>query len=214
MPAQQTTGTKFIPPASDQAYYQLKSRQKELNAQLEEVNDRRDDLTRELTNGNTRGADAAGIERRLQVVDATIIQLETDLATVGKELAAARPASLEYPEPQTFYRGYGDEDMVGAGFIGAGIMFTLFIPLLYRNFRRRRSGSGNSPTIQTPAINNERVDRMEAAIDSIAVEIERVSENQRFMTRLMTETQLAGTIAAVRGSTEAAKAAADKASNA
>jgi hypothetical protein len=50
---------------------------------------------------------------------------------------------------------------------------------------------------------------MEMAIDSIAVEMERVSENQRFMTRLMTETQLAGTIAAVRGSTEAAKAAAE-----
>jgi hypothetical protein len=47
------------------------------------------------------------------------------------------------------------------------------------------------------------------AIDSIAVEMERVSENQRFMTRLLTETQLAGTIAAVRGSTEAAKAAAE-----
>jgi hypothetical protein len=34
------------------------------------------------------------------------------------------------------------------------------------------------------------------------------------MTRLMTETQLAGTIAAVRGSTEAARVAAEKSSNA
>jgi hypothetical protein len=35
--------------------------------------------------------------------------------------------------------------------------------------------------------NNERMVRMEQAIDSIAIEIERVSEGQRFVTRLLAE---------------------------
>ena len=102
--------------------------------------------------------------------------------------------------------------MIGAGFTGAGIMFVLFVPLILRTFRRRRYVKPGTPAM-TPALGGERVDRMEAAIDAIAVEIERVSENQSFMTRLMTETQLAGTIAAVRDSTEAAKMAAEKASH-
>ena len=35
----------------------------------------------------------------------------------------------------------------------------------------------------------QRLERMEQAIDSIAIEIERVSEGQRFVTRLMAERQ-------------------------
>jgi hypothetical protein len=38
-----------------------------------------------------------------------------------------------------------------------------------------------------PAPGASPIDRMEQAIDSIAVEVERVSENQRFVTRLLTE---------------------------
>ena len=101
--------------------------------------------------------------------------------------------------------------MLGAGFTGAGLMLALFVPFLIRSFRRRRHLGTPTPL---PAIGGERIERMEHAIDTIAVEIERVSENQRFMTRLMTETQLAGTIAAVRGSAEAAKAAAEEQSDA
>ncbi len=56
---------------------------------------------------------------------------------------------------------------------------------------------------------NELLDRIEQAVDTIAVEIERVSENQRFMTRLMTETQLGATLNEVRKSTELAKSAAE-----
>ena len=100
--------------------------------------------------------------------------------------------------------------------MGAGITLALLVPFFLRQFRRRRL----SPTQSTGqeqrmlALGAERIERMEQSIDSIAVEMERVSENQRFMTRLLTETQLAGTIAAVRGSAEAAKAAAERVSNA
>jgi hypothetical protein len=196
----------WTPPAQEQAYYQLKSKQEELGNQLEDVSDRREELVRELQ-GRIADVDRAGLETRIKGLDARIIQIETDLASVGKDLAEKAPASMTVPPVRVQWRGYGDEDMVGAGFMGAGIMLALFIPLIIRNFRRRKTPQ--MTTTQAPALGAERIDRMEQAIDSIAVEIERVSENQRFMTRLMTETQLAGTIAAVRGSAEAAKAAAE-----
>jgi hypothetical protein len=197
----------WTPPASEQPYYRLKSKQEELGNQLENVQERREDLARELQS-RPIAADREGIEARLRSLDTRILQLETDLASVGKDLAEQAPASLTVPPIRTQWRGNSDEDMIAAGFVGAFIALALCVPFFIRQFRRRKNAPLSSTT-QTPALAAERVDRMEQAIDSIAVEIERVSENQRFMTRLMTETQLAGTIAAVRGSAEAAKAAAE-----
>jgi hypothetical protein len=193
-------------PAED-AYLKLKARQDVLNEQLEKLTDYRDNLARDLN--ERTGADREGIEARLRQTDTQIQQVQTDLMSVSKDVAEAAPSQLA-ETVQTVYRGFDEGEMVGAGFAGAGIMFALFLPLLVRTFRRRRYVAPGTSSGQAPTIGNERIERMEMAIDSIAVEMERVSENQRFMTRLMTETQLAGTIAAVRGSTEAARVAAEK----
>jgi hypothetical protein len=190
------------------AFDKLKARQEVLNDQVRELTGKRDELAGNMDERS--GADLEGAQSRLKALDAQLQQAEADLNAVTKEMAAAAPASMGV-DVRTVYRGFGEEDMFGAGFAGAGIMFALFIPLIYRTFRRRRYVPPGTNTSQTQAIGSERIERMEMAIDSIAVEMERVSENQRFMTRLITETQLAGTIAAVRGSTEAAKQAADKA---
>jgi hypothetical protein len=193
------------------AFLRLQARQEVLTTQVEKLNDAREELADDLN--QRTGTDREGIESRIKQLDGQIQQAQTDLMEVTKQLANAAPASVA-DQVQTVYRGFNDEDMVAAGFAGAAIMFALFLPFMIRNFfRRRRAGATGTTTIQVPSIAAERIDRMEQSIDSIAVEIERVSENQRFMTRLMTETQLAGTIAAVRGSTEAAKVAAEKASN-
>lgn len=192
--------------AEENAYLKLQARREILSDQLDRLSERRDDLARNVT--DRQGADREGVEARIKLLDTQIQQTETEIASVTKEVATAATPSVA-DHVITRWRGYGDEDLVGAGFVGAGIMFALFIPLLVRVFRRRRWVPGGSTTTSSPAIGNERIERMEMAIDSIAVEMERVSENQRFMTRLMTETQLAGTLAAVRGSTEAAKAAAE-----
>ena len=55
-----------------------------------------------------------------------------------------------------------------------------------RMFWRRGSMPRQGPS---QAENAERLARMEQAIDSIAIEIERVSEGQRFVTRLMSDRQ-------------------------
>ena len=193
---------------AEEAYLKLQARREVMSNQLEELVERRDDLANDIARRS--GADREGIEARLRSLDIQIQAAETDLNAVTKDVANAATASVA-DNVATYHRGFGDEDMVGAGFAGAGIMFALFIPLIWRTIRRRRYvPPGTNTTGSTPAIPNERIERMEMAIDSIAVEMERVSENQRFMTRLMTETQLAGTIAAVRGSTEAARMAAEK----
>ena len=193
--------------AAEEAYLKLKAREDILTERVRKLSDAREELTRNIE--DRTGADREGIDAQLRQLDNQIQVTRTDLMDVSKQAAEAAPAQLA-ETVQTVWKGYGEDDMIGAGFTGAGIVFALFIPLIVRTFRRRRYVKPGMPTAM-PALGGERVDRMEAAIDAIAVEIERVSENQRFMTRLMTETQLAGTIAAVRDSTEAAKMAAEKA---
>jgi hypothetical protein len=84
------------------------------------------------------------------------------------------------------------------------IMFVL-APLAIALSRRLWKRSSPAPL---PAAWNEtpsRLERLEQSVDTIALEIERVSESQRFMTRLMTETQLGSAVASVRASADAAR---------
>jgi len=71
------------------------------------------------------------------------------------------------------------------------IVFTLFVlaPIalsISRMFWKRGSLPRQAPG---SVDQTQRLERMEQAIDSIAIEIERVSEGQRFVTRLMSERQ-------------------------
>jgi hypothetical protein len=56
---------------------------------------------------------------------------------------------------------------------------------LVRALARRWDREGGTPRI--PAEVSARLERMEQAIDAMAVEVERVAEGQRFMTKLLAE---------------------------
>ena len=57
---------------------------------------------------------------------------------------------------------------------------------LARALARRIEGRAHDVPIQ-PADVTDRLDRIERAVESIAVEVERISEGQRFVTKIMTE---------------------------
>jgi len=56
---------------------------------------------------------------------------------------------------------------------------------LARAFARRMEQGQSAPRV--PSDVSARLERMEQAIDSIAVEVERISEGQRFTTKLLAE---------------------------
>jgi hypothetical protein len=64
---------------------------------------------------------------------------------------------------------------------GATVIFT---PMA-RAYARRMEKEGSNP--QLPRDVTARLERMENAIDSIAIEVERISEGQRFTTKLLAE---------------------------
>lgn len=75
------------------------------------------------------------------------------------------------------------EDIVAiAGFFATVIIVTLGFPLV-RSWTRRREMEPPRVVFEI----EQRLSRMETAIESMAVEIERVSEGQRFVTKLLAD---------------------------
>ena len=63
--------------------------------------------------------------------------------------------------------------------------FALVLPMV-RAWARRIEAKGKVQTL-TAGANDPRLERMEQAIDAIAIEVERIAEAQRFQTRLLSE---------------------------
>jgi hypothetical protein len=190
-------------------YAQLQSRQAELQDQRQALANRRANVAG--TYERASGASKEGIAARLAVMDKSMAQFESDLSAVGLAMVPKRPVTGSSVPPfnQRPPNMAGREMLLASVVVFLATMF-IAVPAAVRRAKRRWLRESPSAGTNTIGVGNERLDRIEHAVDTIAVEIERVSENQRFMTRLMTETQLAGTIAAVRGSAELAKAAAEE----
>lgn len=166
----------------------LRSRASELSNQLRSATNRRSEVQRQLRSAT--GADKAGLEQRLGVLDARIARLEGDIDENGTQLASLAANRTSGTQPafpgDNFSRNRAMDNLVPIV-----IVFTLFVlsPIaisISRMFWKR--GSLPKHAAQSPE-NAQRLERMEQAIDSIAIEIERVSEGQRFVTRLMSDRQ-------------------------
>ena len=78
----------------------------------------------------------------------------------------------------------GPEIAVPLGAFATAIICAIGIPLA-RAYSRRMDAESRSPRLPTEI--SERLERMEHALDSVALEVERISEGQRFTTKLLSE---------------------------
>lgn len=166
----------------------LRKRGEELSRQLNSATGRRDEVKDALR--QAVGADQRGLEQRLTVLDNRISRLETDIDENGKQLASL-PAALATSRGEQFggFNSGRSERTMDRAFLPLSIIFTLFVltPIAVSIARIIwKRGSLRTPPLSSPE-NNQRLERMEQALDAIAIEVERVSEGQRFVTRLMSE---------------------------
>ena len=182
------TADVMPPQGFTQAYVNaLRQKRTELSNQLSSAQGRRDEVANALEDAPP-GAVRTGLEQRLQVLDGRLAQLELDIAANGRQLAAA-PGNMLATTSST--RGIS-RDNNGTPFSSGqltaiSIVFTLFVmaPMAFaaaRRILRRPFESKPTPQILESAA---RLERMEQAVDAIAVEVERISEGQRFVTSLM-----------------------------
>ena len=165
-------------------YATLKERASELSSQLNSATRRRGDIHRQLERAT--GADKSGLEQRLSQLDGRIVGIEQDIAENGKQLASVPAARLSSTTPPADFTPRGDRFMNQTP---VAIVFTIFVlaPLAL-TFSRAIWRRSSQQTSAAPNVDQQRrLERIEQAVDAIAIEVERVSEGQRFVTRLMAE---------------------------
>lgn len=161
----------------------LRARKNELSNLLQNVNGRRREVETSLRNAVTP-ADRAGLEQRLKLLDDRITRIEGEIDQNSSQLASLDAMRLQVPPPSL---PRARRDRVSDNMVPISIVFVLFV-LAPMAIARSRSmwRRGSAQPLQNRE-SEERMTRMEHAIDSIAIEVERVSEGQRFVTRLLAE---------------------------
>lgn len=160
----------------------LMARRDQLSDQLENVTDRRNNLIEQIK--TVPAQVASGLQGQLNVLDGRILQLERDLGTTGQEIAAASPQLISMAEDRSNEDTNGSfDDGVGAGVAGTFAVMSVLFFFAYRRFRKSRR---NRAPLMISA-DSERLQRLEQGMDAVAVEIERISEGQRFVTKLLSD---------------------------
>lgn len=175
------------PISSEQAEF-LRTRRSALSSQLESAQERRDDVAEQLRSNETQASERPGLQKRLEVLDDRLVELERDIALNGQQLANA-PARRSESSTQPA-RSQGNPFNRMNPNLMTVLGFVLLMPLAIQ-FARRMFGPNSArfdrQAKADAAALRDRMDKMESAVDAVAIEVERIGEGQRFLTQAMTE---------------------------
>ena len=182
----------------------MRARREELSNQLTSATGRRNELAEQIE--NAEGANKAGLEQRLSVLDQRIVQLESDIAETGRLLTS--PQGIATTQVPTGAFGMSDKQTTAVS-----IVFTLFVlaPIAFAYARsiwkKATRGSAGMPDASEVT---RRMTNLEQGMDAIAVEIERISEGQRYVTKLFTEGRASAALGAGHAPAEPIRIAQDE----
>lgn len=162
----------------------LEAQRSELRDQLDRVQDQRNDIAGWLKAEDITTPDRDGLATRLRETDARITSLEEQIAQADLAVAKASavPGAVVEPPPPR------NDDGVNEGITAVSIVFTLFVlcPMAIA-YARRLWKRGATVVAPVPREVTERLEQMGQAVESIAIEVERIGEGQRFLTRVMSD---------------------------
>jgi hypothetical protein len=169
---------------SASAIYQgFQAQRRELTNQLNDLQGTRESISDQLQETPSESPEAKVLQTRLTDVDQRISSVDQMLATNSMQLAQAAAVPGAVVEPRAPIRDRPPQEAWVLG--GMFIVFALF-PLSIAFARRiwRRSAA---VVTSLPREFADRMSRMEQTVEATAVEVERIGEGQRFLTRLFTE---------------------------
>jgi hypothetical protein len=158
---------------------------KELGDQLERLQDTRRELASNLSEEGMSSSARTGIEARIAATDARIAALDKQIADADAKVAQAAGipgAVVEEPPPQFNNNGPPEEAFVIGGLFIVCAVLPISIAFARRIWRRSAAA-----VTALPQEMMDRLTRLDQAVDAIAVEVERIGEGQRFMTRVLAE---------------------------
>src|SRR3954465_1641621 len=164
----------------------LKSRREELSNQLQSVDSRRSKLIGQLKQTGDPTA-IKGLEARLAQLDARQLQLEADIQQTGQQLTSPSAGLLASAGVAQTFGGLSSGQVMGLSVLSIIFILSPLAVGLGRAIFKRSTRAGPPPAVFAETA--QRLERLEASVDAIAVEIERVSEGQRFVTKLLSASQ-------------------------
>lgn len=183
-PAPPTSAIQSVP-SNPLEVAALRGQREELSDQLNSAIGRRNRVVDQLETATA--AERPGLEARLKLLDDRILAIEGEIARTGALIAQAPGQWLNSTSTQPPLANFTRN----LELTPIAIIFTLFVmaPIAFalaRNIWKRGTRlSAPPPPLDQEAV--ERLRRLEDGVDAIALEVERISEGQRFVTKLMAE---------------------------
>lgn len=172
-------------PSATLVYRAASAQRDELQSQIETLMKQRHGLLVELDDHNdVLGAATSGMQQRIVQIDVRIKELDDAIAAANVQVArAASVPGAVTTEPPPLNDGSRDELFATVGF---GLLLAVMLPITIASSRRiwRKSATTVS---EFPRELLERFGRLEQSAEATALEVERIGEGQRFVTRLLTD---------------------------
>ena len=183
-PARTVDGARVISRATAADVYKaVKNERSELRNQLESLENKRSELTSSLADSDTPTAAKPGLTGRITELDARITLVDQQLAQADAAVAKAASVPGAIVEPPPYVRQGPPESMYAIP-----IVFTLCVLMPISIAYARRIWKRGATTVSpVPQKVQDRLDQLSDAVDSIGLEVERIGEGQRFMTRVLTD---------------------------
>ena len=168
----------------------------ELQGKIGELQADRAELVQELQQASTR-AERLRLQARIDRIDQQISELRDGIAKLGGEdrtVVTPRPQVQVVTTPAANFPPFPNRiDPVPIIGTTLGILFVAF-PLALTISRYIWKRSTSAPTPGLSAEQARRFDRLEQSVDAIAIEVERISENQRYLTRVLADSKQAASV--------------------
>ncbi len=169
----------------------MQSRLTELRVQEIGLKAQWNGLQRQLEAMRTSNPARPGVSQEWADVGSQLAKVQGEAAVLQVRIAQAQgravPGTMTMPAmpgmPVQRRNGPDPDMVVGLAFV---IAMVILLPMSIALARRMWRGKPQPPGPRMDEI-SPRFDRLEQAIDAIAIEVERVSEGQRFVTKIMAE---------------------------
>jgi hypothetical protein len=185
----QEAHTNFVPPPQEvpSSLLPLLGHRSQLRMDITSLEDRRDDVQR-IAN-QTTGREHAAAVSRLAELESQLDAARLALSVVDRELAGHTGAPVVYteaPSPPPFVSisspAFPDEVLYAAGGAGAILMLGMLAMMVYMRSVARTTR--NALSVIESQVSSQHA-TLASGIEAIAVEVERLGEGQRFMSKLI-----------------------------
>lgn len=171
----------------------LRIRIDDLRDQLQDAASRRSNIAGQLPRSDPSAR--PGIEARMGELDGRIMRIERDISQATFQLSNAPAAALTGAQgwPANFPDRLAKDVIPLVGILSVFVLGPFAIAMS-RLIWKRASVAPARPAFDQAS--SQRLEQLQQSVDTIAIEVERISEGQRFVTRLLSERPAIGAGAA------------------